>query len=203
MKKRSLVFGLLILAVMMLISITREWVVFELAPEAAVQPRVGVTGADGIQSLMPVAIALLAIGVVLGIAGKVLRLVLGALTVVFGGWSSWSVWHATGSGNDGLLSFGSRKLAEVTGIVTDDHSSLVVSADANAWPTVSLIVGILIACAGVLIMIFGWGWQRGGQRYESRQSRAYEDGGADRIADWDALSHGDDPSDWNEQSPRS
>lgn len=202
MTKRSLVTGLLILAVLILIWITREWVVFELSPEAAAHTRVGVTGAEGIQSLMPVAIALLAIGVVLSIAGKILRCILGALTVVFGGWICWSVWQATGSGDEGLITFGSRKLTEVTGLVTDDHSNMVLSVDANAWPTMTLILGILIACAGVLILIVGWRWQRGGQRYEARQDRVREERGADRIADWDALSHGDDPSDWNESSPR-
>lgn len=202
MHKRHLIPLLLIAGVAILITITRAWVLLELEPTAAANAHVSVSGSEGNAALMPVAIALLAIGLVLSIAGRVLRVVLGLLATVFGAWIAWQVWADTQMGESALIDFAGSTITEATGLVTDRDADLIVSLNATLWPLVTIVLGVLVMLVGVAVIIFGWRWQKGGSRYEARKPVDSSHRTTDRISDWDALSGGEDPSDWDE-NPRS
>ena len=188
--------GLLVGALGLLVTITRVWVTVELDSSAAAQTTVTVSGSAGIQSLMPVAIALLAIALVLSIAGRGLRMVLGALTTLFGAWITWVVWTGTQRGEGELVAFAGPAITEVTGLVTSDPAGVVTQIDATPWPIVTLVCGLVVAVLGIATTVFGWRWVRGGKRYEARSVPRRDPARTDRIADWDALTGGQDPSDW-------
>lgn len=200
MTKRNLVSLLLLLAVAMLFAITRPWLELQLIPSAAAHGDVTVTGTAGNKALMPVAIALLAIGAVLGIAGRALRVALGALTAVFGGWIAWSAFAGVLGGQDAEIDFAKASIAEATGILSSSPIEVVDLMQVTVWPTVTVVLGLLVLLVGIGVAVFGWNWAQGGKRYEAKGSPREKkaprpDGSADRIADWDALSEGDDPSD--------
>lgn len=199
MKKRALVVLTLILAIALIVTITREWVVFTLVPDMGTDPHIPVTGSEGNGALMPVAIAMLAMAVVLSIAGRVLRTIIGALLTLFGMWVSWSVWVATQMGDAQLFDFGKRLIAESTGLVTASGVGVIERIETSVWPLVTVGLGALIGLVGIAVLVFGWRWSTGGSKYETRHeapaSNPSNQGKVDRISDWDSLSDGYDPSD--------
>lgn len=202
MTKRNLVSLLLLFTVGLFIVVTRPWVEIHLVPSAAAQTEVMVSGADGNRAFIPVAIALLAIAVVLTIAGRVLRAVLGVLTALFGGWIAWTAYTGVLAGEDAEVAFSRGAIAEATGIISDHPIEIVDLMRVTVWPMAAVALGALVLLAGLAVTVFGWRWAVGGKRYEAkgspREKRVIEDGSADRIAEWDALSEGEDPSDVGE-----
>lgn len=198
MSKRTLIGALLIVVIGVLVTITRVWVSVQLDASAAAHTSVTVSGTQGIQALMPVAIAIMAIALVLGIAGRVLRVILGVLTSVFGAWIAWTVWASTQRGEDALISFAAPAITEATGLVTSEPASVTRDLDVTVWPVITLVCGMLLVLIGLAVAVFGWRWARGGKRYETRSPSRRDHETVDRIADWDALSGGDDPSDWED-----
>jgi len=175
-----------------LASATQAWVWIGLADGAAAFSELEVTGQKLNPSLSPVAIAALASALVLTIAGTVFRRVLGVLAVLLGagigvlaasaladprGQSRWAV-------------------AEATGISGDAQDELVRSVSTTPWPVLAVACGAILAVAGLLVLLLGGRWRASGRKYEAAAPAA---GGAsadepDRIAEWDALSDGDDPT---------
>lgn len=199
MKKRSLVILTLVLAIALIVVITRVWVMFTLTPDIGTEPQIAVTGSDGNGALMPVTIAILAMAVVLSIAGRVLRMIIGVLLTLFGVWVAWSVWSATLTGETQLFTFGQRLIAESTGLVTSSGDGVVERIETSVWPIIAVVLGALIVVTGIAVLVFGWRWTTGGKKYETKHetstSKSLQQGSVDRISDWDSLSEGYDPSD--------
>ena len=59
----------------------------------------------------------------------------------------------------------------------------------SPWPIVAVVGGALFVLGGAFVAITGRGWPAGGRKYSRTRM---ESGGA--IADWDALSEGQDPT---------
>lgn len=201
MSKRNLVSFMLLAGAAMLISITREWAGIELDPAAASQQGVSVSGSEGNEALMPVTIAVFAMGVVLSIAGRVLRVVLGVLSIIFGVWVVWSAGTIALSGDAGLIGFAGSAIADATGLVTDAPVDFVTEVRGSVWPWVTVAGGVMLALAGLLVTLFAWKWKAGGKRYQTHVKSEHTGSADDRIADWDALSDGEDPSETEPEAP--
>lgn len=193
--KKSLILAVLSLAVLALISATRVWVQFQLVPGAAATSDLTVTGQEGLPALMPIAVALLAVGVTLSIAGRVTRVVLGLLIVAFGGWITVTAVELLTDSQTALVSFGASVLHDVTGFAPSEHAALVETATSSVWPAIIVALGVLTVLSGLLVLLFGAKWQTGGRKYDAPSSTVQHEGESDRISEWDAQSEGEDPSD--------
>jgi uncharacterized membrane protein (TIGR02234 family) len=181
------------------ITSTQTWVHLSLAGGATSD--VAVAGATIVPVLAPLSLAVLALGAALSIVGRVLRLVFGALTVVI------AVVLAT------LITpllFGvpasavAPSVTEVTGIAGDAAvGDLIASMATTVWPFVAAVAVVLLAAAGVFVVVTGTRWPTGGRKYEAaarRAARRTADGPLDAVDSWDDLSRGDDPT--TPQTPR-
>lgn len=195
--KRLTILGLLVFPGTMLVSATQPWVSYRLIPTAAAVDTTSVSGSDGAPALLPIAIALLAIGVSLGIVGRLLRVGLGAVTVALGLWVAVAASGVLFGGQHAWTRFGASVLYEATGFAESEHAALIQESALTIWPAVALVCGVLVVCLGAIILVLGWRWNVGGRKYETRapdagSGEAPADG--DAISDWDALSRGHDPS---------
>lgn len=204
MKKRTLIPLLLLVALATLIIVNREWVSFDLLPEASVQEKVSVSGAAGLGGFAPIIVAILVMAVVLSIAGRVFRVGIGIAIALGGAWIAVNAFRIAVADESGMLSFGRNSIAEVTGILTDHSSGLIESVTPSIWPFVTAGLGVLLAVIGILVVVMGWRWQTGGKRYETHHDMPHKTEQNpvenDRIADWDAISGGDDPSETDDLS---
>lgn len=196
MSKRTTVISLLAVALLLLFTVTRTWIVFELDPQAAVNSTVLVAGKDGMGALLPVTIALIALAVVLGIAGKVLKYIIGSVVTVFGAWISVTLIQLSVQGPEALFRFGESEIAETTGLLGHAAGDLVMGMEETIWPWVGVALGAVTLLLGLQTLVVAGRWRSGGQRYETRQGAQQRPPtrGEDRIADWDDLSDGNDPT---------
>ena len=194
--KRYLVFGLIILAVLLLFSATRVWVNIELVEGAATVSHLNVTGQAAATGVMPIALALLAISVTLTLAKRIMRVVLAVITVLLGLWIAVTAMATARGGTEALVAAASSELSQVTGLGSSDQISAVSAVGRSPWPAVAVIAGALVAIIGVAIIIWGRSWKAAGQRYETgtAHENRRKNSAPDRISDWDTLSDGNDPS---------
>lgn len=193
--KGSLI-GLVVLAgAAALLASVQAWLSIALLPGVATVEELTVTGQQITPALTLIALAALAAALVLTIAGKGFRRVIAVLIVALGGGLAYSGVQAIVNPLDGA----SGALEGVSGIAGDAQASLVSSLTVSAWPAVTVAVGVVLALAGVLVLLFGSAWKQGGRKYESstesKRARAAGTATGDRISDWEALSDGDDPTD--------
>lgn len=177
-----------------LLTSVQAWIDIKFFAGVASVEHLAVTGQDLSPALALIALAGLATVLVLAIAGPIFRRVIGVLLVLLGA---------------GLTAIGALTLASpldgargaiegVTGITGEAQYGLVRATIVSAWPTVAALCGLILAFAGVSIVVLGGRWKSGGRKYQSSDAedrRTVGEGGTgDRISDWDALSDGDDPT---------
>lgn len=176
-----------------LLTSVQRWLDIQFFAGAASAEQLGVSGQELSPALTLLSLAALASALVLTIAGPVFRRVIGVLVALLGaGISAIGVLAVV----DPLAGAGAA-IEAVTGIAGEDQYGHVRAATVSVWPTIAALCGVALVFAGIWIVVFGGRWKSGGRKYESgeRSSRDSQRGGnSDRISDWDALSHGDDPT---------
>lgn len=155
-----------------------------------------VGGAVASPAIAALALAGLALAGALAIAGPLIRIVLGLLAAVLGGCL---VLAASLSLADPVAAV-SGAIAEATGVAgAEPTAELAASVATSAWPAVAVAGGVLVALAGLLVVVTGRAWPTsrrygGGMRVAADGSRPVAT--SDRaVDDWDGLSRGDDPTD--------
>lgn len=162
------------------------------APTTVGTEVVTVGGADAAPGVASAGLVVLVSGLVLGLAGRVAR-VLAVLGVLAGGaLAGVSAAVFLGDPEGSAL----RAAAEATGV-----RQLEGEVTVAPWPTVALVVAVLAVVVAAALPFLAGSWQRVGRRYERDQATGAEGGqGENRtprgraMDDWDALSRGDDPS---------
>lgn len=191
--KLLLIVAIAVLSGLTLAAATQTWVAVDLVTGAAAVDGVTATGQSLSPALSPIAIAALASALVLTIAGPLFRRVLGGLVAVLG---VGILLVALTVASDPRASARSS-IAAVTGLSGDAQYTVVDAAQSTGWPIVAMIAGPLLALAGLAVILLSGRWRAGGRKYQSqggnRPARAANER-PDRIADWDALSDGDDPT---------
>ncbi|WEF22635.1 Trp biosynthesis-associated membrane protein [Microbacterium maritypicum] len=187
---RSLsVSGFLLAGAVGIISSTQTWLTVERADagEAILVP-----GASALVLLAPLSLAVLALGAVLSISGKVVRLVFGVLagaTALFLGWSTLQLLLAE------PFDAVAATVTEVTGLAGGDAvREVVVSIVPSAWPFIALVGWALLLLASVVVLMTWRGWKVGGRRYRTDHVEVAHDGPVDAVDSWDELSRGTDPT---------
>jgi len=197
---KSAALGILALSgVLGLVAATQTWLSVTLPDGVAAVTSIAITGQKLNSPLSPVAIALLASALALTIAGPVFRRVLAAVVILLG----------AGLGLIGVLALTQSQdavapaVAEVSGILGDAQRDLISEVSVTAWPAVTIAAGIAALGAGILALLRSGRWRSGGRKYEasapaagpSGEVTATDTAKSDRIADWDAMNSGQDPTD--------
>ena len=192
MKSKSLlVFAIFVAAGAILALATQPWITVRLVEGAAAQSTLAITGQEVNASLSPVVLAALAGALALTIAGRVFRVILGAVLVLLG---IAAVWIAVYVYVDTAANY-TLRVAEVTGLSGTGSSDLVLSVAVSPLVATTAALAMVLALAGGAVLVFGGKWKSAGRRYSARtEDGAGAQPGTDRFDDWDSLSDGRDPS---------
>ena len=178
-----------------LLSSVQQWLDLEFLPGVATVEHLAVTGQEISPALTLIALASLAAALVLTIAGKGFRRFIGLLIIALGAGLSYAGVKVITDPFEGA----GGPIEQVAGISGEAQSALVGTLTVSLWPTVTVVVGALLALAGLLVLIFGSRWKTAGRKYESgtggKRARSATAPTDDRISEWDTLSDGFDPTD--------
>jgi hypothetical protein len=188
--KYSLMLGSLAIAALTLIAWTQQWLTVTLT-EAGRDP-LGVDGSIAAPALAALALAALALAAALAIAGLGFRYLLGALQVLLGASIALSA----------LLVFtdpvgaAEPAVTDATGIAgAASVASIVDSTALTPWPVITLVLGALLALAGIGIVATAKSWPRSSKKYSAvKMEPVATDEMPDAVDSWDELTRGDDPT---------
>lgn len=165
------------------------------APTMVGAQPVAIGGSQAAPGVPSAGAVVLVSALVLGLSGRVTR-VLAIIGVILGGaLGAVSAAQFLADPAPALL----REAGAITGVAQLDGDAAV-----TAFPTVALVVAVLVALAGIGLPFVLGSWHRVGRRYEvgtatdAPDTAPQERPAAGRLRamdDWDALSRGDDPSD--------
>lgn len=184
-----------------LLAWTQPWVNAEVAQSGTARQTLEVAGATAAPGVTALALAGMALAGALSIAGPVIRLVLGVLEVLLG----FSVLLSAFLAITDPATASAGAVTDATGISgTESVVDAVVSASVTPWPFVALLAGVVMAGAGVSVLVTARRWPGPTSRYQAVRFEpadpetpgAADAAGQDRdsIDDWDGLSRGEDPT---------
>lgn len=170
---------------------TQTWLDVELAPGSPTTA-VTVDGAVAAPALAALALAGLALGAALAIAGLLFRILLGVLNIVLGGCIALSAVLVL----NGPVAASEAAVTDVTGIAGSDSIADLVSATSlTPWPVVALATGVLLAVVGVAILVTAQRWPSSSRKYSAARLEPVDgDAMPDSVDSWDDLTRGDDPT---------
>ena len=174
----------IVLAGLVFLGWTQEWFSVTLT-EGQTLP---VGGDKAAPALSTLALTCLVLVGALSIAGPFFRVVLGVLeallgvTIVLSGVIALSN-PVTASG---------AVITDATGVAgTDNLAAQVATVSVGLWPWISTVAGALLIVAGLVVVVTSRRWPGSGRKYSAVR---LEPTGDDPVADWDAQSHGEDPT---------
>lgn len=203
-KSRTLL-AVAVCAILVMVAWSQAWSTLSLASGVAGDTPVPVTGQTMAPGLSALGLTSLALVAALALAGRVFRIVLGAVQIVIGaviGATSLSVLADP-------VAAAAPALISITGVQDVPAIRDLVSNQAlTAWPFVSVAVGVLTVVTGVAIVLFAHKWPQSGRKYAATTAPvnpltaplvtplATQDVDAShaRIDAWDDLSRGGDPT---------
>ena len=188
--------GLTILSVLALSGLvflawSQSWGALTVAGDGGVDRTLDVPGATAAPALAALGLAGLASAAALAIAGQVLRVVLGALLALLG---ASIVLSGTGPLIDPVAA-GAPIVTTATGVAgVSAIRDIATAGSATAWPIVAIILGVLLAAAGVVIAATTRRWPVSGRKYQA--VRFSDESGAVLGADalLERVSSDDDPN---------
>ncbi|MCS0498216.1 Trp biosynthesis-associated membrane protein [Protaetiibacter mangrovi] len=191
-RQRALLLGsTALLAALTLLAWSQPWFTLELAATAGDPVPLVVRGDVAAAALVPLALTLLAVVAAVALAGPVFRVVFGVLEALLGACIVAVSVVALG----GPVAASASAVTEVTGISgADSVNALVTAVSVSAWPAVAIALGGLVVVVGVLLAVVAPRWPVSGRRYSRTRAVAVDEPTTDPIAEWDALSGGDDPT---------
>lgn len=198
-KKTPVVLALFTLVLLLLYLGFQPWISYKFEAELTGHEFLDVSGSSGFSFFTPIVIALLAITAVIMISGKIPRIILGILIVVMNGFLVTQLLPLITGEKFAILNFGRETVAQNTGLQPTLKDTVYLQADLTFFAYCSLFSSILLVLVGAVVIIFSAKWATGGRKFSvESSSKNFESSKRsnkpDRISDWDALSHGDDPS---------
>lgn len=200
--KLLLIVAVLAASGLALLAWTQVWVEVDVAAAAAAT-HLTVAGSTAAPAVTALALAGLALAGALTIAGPVIRSVLGALAVLLG----LSVLIAALAPVTDPAAASAPAVTAVTGVAgAQSVRADVAGATVTAWPWVALLGAVLLAAAGIGILLTGRRWPGSTRGQQTRfvpagaamdttdRHAAPAAPSADAVGDWDQLSRGDDPT---------
>lgn len=184
-----------LLAALIFLAWSQPWFTLELSASSGDPEPLVVRGDIAASALAPLALAVLAVVAALALAGPGFRVVFGVLEALLGG----CVVAVTLVSLQDPAAASAQAITEVTGISGPDSvAELIASTEVSLWPTVAIVIGALVVVVGGIVALTATRWPVAGRRYTRTRTQAADPGEAsaasDPVAEWDALSDGDDPT---------
>ncbi len=192
--KGSVLAALALLNLGLLLAWTQTWVSLEIAVADALRT-IDVTGETVAPALSALALAGLALIAAIALAGPVFRVVLAVLQALL---AACALVSSVLPLVDPLAVAAPAAIA-ATGVT--DFLVGPANGDApwvlSAWPYVAIVCSALLLVVAVAVLVTSRRWPTSSRKYQAAGAAAANpaDGSRDRVADWDAVTHGDDPTD--------
>jgi len=171
---------------LLLLSAGRTWLEVDLGGMLAGAGASSVSGNDAAPLVSALALVGLAGAAAVSLAGRVGRTIAGVLVVLAGL-----------GGLAGSVAVLVSPVPAATSAVAEQTMGAALTAQqvaVTAWPVVAAALAGLLAVTGVVVLVAGRGWESG-HRFESAGAASAErTTSREPVADWDALSRGDDPT---------
>jgi len=189
LKNLTLLAGI-VLSGLVLLTWTGQWFELTLDGKTASHTTLDVTGNTAAPALIALALAGLALVGALTIAGRVIRLVLGAVEIVLGFIVAFTAVVAIQKPAEAsaALITGATGVSGTTSIV-----AMVTRVVVSGWPFIAVLSGVLIVGLGFVIILTGGRWPGSSQKYQANRTEV-DPPGSNPVADWDSLSGGGDPT---------
>lgn len=195
--KRRAILGVILGSALLMLAWAMPWLALrgELGQAGLVE--LSIPGGTAAPPLMAFGLAGLALGLALLLAGPVFRRVLAALAVALG---AAALWQSALPALDPAAA-AAPAIRRATGLADLEAVRAAIPDGALALQPLSIATAVLgsllLAGAGLIALRGGAAWAGAGRRFEgaSAADAAPASAGDRRIAQWDALSHGDDPTD--------
>jgi uncharacterized membrane protein (TIGR02234 family) len=198
--KLALILGVLVASGIALLSWTQAWILADVVTSGSAREHLEVTGSTASPALTALALAGIALGGALTIAGPVIRVVLGLLEILLG----FSVFLGAFLAVTDPAGASAAAVTAATGISgTESIEAAVIDPTVTAWPFVALAAAVAMALVGVAIIVTARRWPGPTTRYQAVRLEPARPAGAvdtaeapprDAVDDWDELSRGDDPT---------
>ncbi|PPF85069.1 hypothetical protein C5E07_06175 [Pseudoclavibacter sp. RFBJ3] len=208
--KRGTLLAIVVGAGLAILAWSQVWFSFEVSLGA--QTFAGeVRGDVAAPAVMALALAALAVLAALALAGVVFRYVLGGLLTLVGAVLVLQSFVAVGNPAPAIA----PEVTAASGLAGEQTIADAVAAGAVSvgfWPWLAVVAGAVLAFAGVLAIVTARRWPTSGRRFSTTSLEAADEmpengqpsgdvradapaGSDQRVEQWDALSHGDDPTD--------
>lgn len=190
--KTSLLVSAVLVDALILAAWTQSWLSISLVGSGPHSGSLDVVGSVAAPALSALALAGLALVAALAIAGPVFRIILGALETVIGGCVAYSAVNVLVSPGTA----GAAAVTEATGVAgSQSTADLVAATSLTAWPVITLVLGVLLAIAGIGTVITHRRWPGPSRKYQAvRLEQVDAAPNADPVGAWDDLSRGEDPT---------
>jgi len=199
--KLSLILIALAASTLALLAWTQVWVHAAVLGTGTEDLVLAVDGSEASPAITALALAGFALAGALTIAGRVVRVVLGALEVLIGV----SVFIASLQVVTEPALASAPAVTKATGIAgTDSILAVVTEATVTPWPVVALVAAVGMIGCGVAIIVTAGRWPGATTKYQtsrmepvagsSVRSEPASKSAPDPVVDWDDLSRGQDPT---------
>lgn len=171
---------------LLLLSWTQSW--FFLVLEGG--QTLDVPGQAAAPALSALALACLALAGALTIAGRVLRIVLGAVESLIGV----AVLSTAVSALVAPIAASSSTITAATAVSGPESiAAIVTTVSTGGWPWLAAVTGAIIIVAGIAVVVAGPRWPGPTRKYESTNA-VVDDDSSTPLGAWDSLSGGADPT---------
>ena len=192
-------------AVLVMVTWSQTWSTLSLSSGIAGDTPVPVSGQTMAPGLSAIGLTSLALLAALALAGRIFRIVLGAIQVVLGVIIVYTAMNVLGD----PVTAASPALITITGLQDIPAIRELVSGQATtAWPFVAGATGIVTGLAGLLIIVTARSWPQSGRKYAATEkppsplhsplntplAQVDTESSHARIDAWDDLSRGGDPT---------
>lgn len=198
-RKRLALLGIAVGAGLAVLAWSQTW--FELPAEAAkalgIEGALAAAGDTAAPALIALALAALAALAGLALAGRVLCILLGSLVALIGAGALLSALLAIADPIRALLPL----VTEATGVSGEASIRARIEAAevvSTGWPWLAAAAGALLLAVGLFVVVTAGRWPGSARRFETRvvdaDSARVPATSTDPVAQWDALSDGEDPT---------
>ncbi len=180
------------IAALVFLAWSQPWYTLTLVDGAQSDEPVLTVGGDvAAAGLAPLALTTLAVVAALAIAGPVFRRILGVLEALVGVAVIGLALVTIGDPVDASA----PAVTDVTGITGSESVHALVSAtEGTLWPWTAVVFGVLLTVVGVIVVVTAGRWPATGRKYTRTRLESADGTTTDAVAEWDALSDGDDPT---------
>ncbi|MDJ0320275.1 Trp biosynthesis-associated membrane protein [Pseudarthrobacter sp. PS3-L1] len=189
-RKSTVVLVMIVLSLAVFFTTTQTWLTVqldasELGQNLSTQNALTVQGSKAATAVTALALAALAGGIAVSIAGKIARWIVSAIIVA----AAAGIIGAAATVLADPLAAAQGSIAAATGV-----SGGTADVSVTVFPVLAVVAGALLVGSGVLVIPAARYWKTR-TRYDAAATRVSADAGpVDEIDSWDRLSRGDDPT---------